>query len=64
MFDVKTMTQLKSFEADRPLNSAAISPIMNHVIIGGGQEAMNVTTTDARVGHFEVDFYHLVRRVL
>ena len=60
IFDAKTLTLLKTFTSDRPLNSAAISPLFNHVIVGGGQEAMNVTVTSAKVGHFEVDFYHTV----
>jgi len=28
--------------------------------MGGGQEAMNVTTTGARQGHFEVRFFHRI----
>jgi len=60
LWDTKTMTCLKTFQSDRPLNSAAISPSMKHVIMGGGQEAMNVTRTGHKSGHFEVDFYHLV----
>jgi translation initiation factor 3 subunit I len=58
--DVKTFEVMKSFVSDRPLNSAAISPLMNHVIMGGGQDAMNVTVTSSKVGHFEIDFHHLV----
>lgn len=60
LYDTKTLKLLKTFASDRPLNSASISPNMNHIILGGGQEAMNVTTTSAKVGHFEVDFHHLV----
>lgn len=60
VYDAQTLELLKTFTSDRPLNAAAISPIFNHVIVGGGQEAMNVTVTSAKVGHFEVDFYHLV----
>lgn len=60
LYDAKTLTLLKTYNSDRPLNSASISPLFNHVIIGGGQEAMNVTITSAKVGHFEVDFFHLV----
>jgi translation initiation factor 3 subunit I len=60
LWDTKTMTCLKTYQSDRPLNSAAISPTMKHVIMGGGQEAMNVTRTGHKSGHFEVDFYHLV----
>lgn len=60
IFDARTLEVVKTYQSDRPLNSAAISPLMNHVIVGGGQEAMNVTITSAKVGHFEVDFFHLV----
>ena len=30
------------------------------VLLGGGQDAMNVTTTGAREGHFEIRFWHRV----
>ncbi|CEQ42045.1 SPOSA6832_03822 [Sporobolomyces salmonicolor] len=30
------------------------------ILMGGGQEAMNVTTTGARHGHFEVRFFHRI----
>lgn len=35
------------------MNSACISPIKDHVILGGGQEAMDVTTTTTKAGKFE-----------
>lgn len=60
LFDTKTLECLKTFKSDRPLNGASISPVMNHVIVGGGQDAMNVTTTSNKVGHFQVDFFHTV----
>jgi len=60
LYDVKTLQLLKTYTSDRPLNSAAISPILNHVIVAGGQEAMNVTQSSMKVGHFETDFYHMV----
>jgi translation initiation factor 3 subunit I len=60
LWDTKTMECLKTFKSDRPLNSASISPLFNQVIVGGGQDAMNVTVTSSKVGHFEVDFYHMV----
>lgn len=60
LWDVKEMKVVREFPSDRPLNTAAISPIMNHLIIGGGQEAISVTTTAAAMGHFEVDFMHMV----
>lgn len=60
LFDARTLEHLKTYESDRPLNSASISPLMNQVICGGGQDAMNVTVTSSKVGHFEVDFFHIV----
>ena len=30
------------------------------VVLGGGQEAMDVTTTSARVGKFDARFFHLI----
>lgn len=60
LFDSETFEHLKTYQTDRPVNSAAISPIKDHVALGGGQEAMEVTTTSTRAGKFEARFYHLV----
>lgn len=60
IYDVRSLECLKTYRSDRPLNSASISPLMNHVIVGGGQDAMNVTNTSSKVGHFQVDFFHTV----
>ena len=53
LFDVDTLEVVKVFPTERPVNSAAISPIKDHVILGGGQEAMEVTTTTTKAGKFE-----------
>ncbi len=60
LFDVDTLDCLKTFKTERPVNSAAISPIYDHVVLGGGQEAMDVTTTSTRSGKFDSRFFHLV----
>jgi len=60
LFDAKTFQFLKSFKTDRPVNSAAISPIKHHVLLGGGQEAMEVTTSHTKSGKFEARFFHLI----
>jgi len=62
VWDVKTLKCLKTFRSDRPLNSASFSPRFNQIVLGGGQAAIDVTTTAAEAGHFESDFYHLVYR--
>ena len=60
LFDSETLDLLKVYKTDRPVNSAAISPIRPHIILGGGQEAMDVTTTSSKQGKFEVRFFHTV----
>ncbi|KAF2773800.1 WD40 repeat-like protein [Teratosphaeria nubilosa] len=60
LIDVRTMDVLKTYVADTPLNSAAICPTPEYVILGGGQAAMDVTTTSARQGKFEARFYHKI----
>ncbi|EIN12673.1 WD40 repeat-like protein [Punctularia strigosozonata HHB-11173 SS5] len=58
--ETKSLTVLKTYTTETPLNSASITPKKPYVILGGGQEAMNVTTTSARQGKFEARFWHKV----
>jgi len=51
---------MKTYITDTPLNSAAITPKKDFVILGGGQDAMGVTQTSARQGKFEARFYHKI----
>lgn len=60
LFDADDLILLKTYKTERPINSAAISPIFEHVVLGGGQEAMDVTTTSTRSGKFDSRFFHLV----
>ncbi|KFD50597.1 hypothetical protein M514_08546 [Trichuris suis] len=60
LFDARSLTVLKTYKAEKPVNSVAISPIRDHVVLGGGLEAMSVTTTDTRQGQFEAKFYHMI----
>jgi len=60
LFDPFSLEPLKLYKTDRPVNSAAICPTKDHVILGGGQEAQEVTTTAGKVGKFEAKFYHMV----
>jgi len=54
LYDTHSMEPIKKYQSDRPINSAAMSPLMDHVILGGGQDAAAVTTTAGRSGKFEV----------
>ena len=60
LYDVVDLKHLKTYQTDRPVNDAVISPTKEHILLGGGQEAMSVTTTAGKVGKFETRFFHLV----
>ncbi|KAL3677997.1 hypothetical protein R1sor_020953 [Riccia sorocarpa] len=60
LWDIRTLEVLKTYTTERPVNAAAISPILDHVVIGGGQEASQVTMTDRRIGKFEAKFFHKI----
>lgn len=60
LIDPLTFEVIKEYITDRPVNGAVISPTHPHVIMGGGQDAMNVTTTAGSQGKFESRFFHMV----
>ncbi|KMZ72360.1 putative Eukaryotic translation initiation factor 3 subunit [Zostera marina] len=60
LWDTRTLTLMKTYKVEAPVNACAISPLLDHVVIGGGQEAMSVTTTGHRAGKFEAKFYHKI----
>ena len=60
LYDLDTLEKLHEYKTERPVNSAAISPIYDHVVLGGGQEAMDVTMTSTKIGKFDARFFHLV----
>lgn len=60
LISARDLTLLKTYPSDTPLNTAAITPKKPFVILGGGQAAMDVTTTSSRQGKFEARFYHKV----
>merc|ERR1712060_314752 len=60
LFDTRNLKCLKTYEETRPINAATLSPLMEHVIIGGGQDAMSVTTTSSKAGKFEAVLYHKI----
>ncbi|BEI82743.1 hypothetical protein CcaverHIS002_0306110 [Cutaneotrichosporon cavernicola] len=58
IFDSDSLDEMKVYTTETPLNSACITPLRPYVILGGGQDAMNVTTTSSRAGKFESRFWH------
>ncbi|OIR59186.1 MAG: translation initiation factor eIF3 subunit 2 [Amphiamblys sp. WSBS2006] len=59
LFSSDTFQLWKRYNTDAPVNSAAVAPGRDEVILGGGQEAMEVTTTHTSHGNFNVQFYDL-----
>uniref|UniRef100_A0A915EJ21 Serine-threonine kinase receptor-associated protein n=1 Tax=Ditylenchus dipsaci TaxID=166011 RepID=A0A915EJ21_9BILA len=47
LHNARNLEQLKKYRSGRPVNSAAISPIRDHIVLGGGEEARSVTQTAA-----------------
>ena len=45
IYDMFTFEEIASFDTDRSLNSVALSPILDHVVVVGGVEARDVTTS-------------------
>ena len=60
LYDAVDMEHLKTYKTDRPVNAAVMHPTREHILLGGGQEAMSVTTTGSRSGKFETKFFHSV----
>ncbi|KAI3902441.1 hypothetical protein MKW92_016781 [Papaver armeniacum] len=60
LWDSRTLTILKTYVTRSPVNAVAMSPILEHVVIGGGQAAIDVTHTHHRAGNFEAKFFHKV----
>nr|KJB56102.1 hypothetical protein B456_009G106100 [Gossypium raimondii] len=60
LWDTRTLTLIKTYVTERPVNAVAMSPLLDHVVLGGGQDASAVTTTDHRAGKFEAKFFDKV----
>jgi translation initiation factor 3 subunit I len=60
LFDPVDLKHLKTYKTDRPVNDAVISETKDHILLGGGQDAMSVTTTSGKVGKFETRFFNMV----
>jgi len=60
LLDPTTLEVIKTYQTTAPVNGCAISPTHPHVLIGGGQDAMSVTTTSAGAGKFECRFFHMI----
>ncbi|KAK4537191.1 hypothetical protein CDCA_CDCA11G3216 [Cyanidium caldarium] len=59
LWDTHSMQTVRTFALDRPLNAVDLSPLLPHAVVGGGQEASEVTTTTGKAGKFSATLLHL-----
>jgi translation initiation factor 3 subunit I len=45
LWDTRSLTLLKTFDTGRSINCCSISPLVDHVLVAGGQEAVDVALT-------------------
>lgn len=64
LWDFETMEVKKIYKIERAVNAAAISPLKNHIMLGGGGEAVNVALTSGRLLKNEVNFFHMIHEEL
>jgi translation initiation factor 3 subunit I len=60
LIDPLNLEVVKTYQTNRPVNGAVISPTHPHILLGGGQDAQQVTTTAASQGKFETRFFHMI----
>ncbi|AOA61275.1 Translation initiation factor 3 subunit i [Komagataella phaffii CBS 7435] len=60
LVDVLEFKLLKQYQAKAPVNSAVITPVKDYIILGGGQDAKDVTTTKSADGKFESKIFHKI----
>lgn len=59
LWDIRSMKLVKTYKTENPVNAVTLSPLLDHVVLGGGPDASTVTN-DPRAGKFEAKFYHKV----
>ena len=63
LLDAKNLKVISTYEYESPVNDAPLSPHSDHVLVAGGVEAVDVTTT-AGDSKFAVRFYHSIHQTL
>jgi translation initiation factor 3 subunit I len=57
LLDSRSLKTICTYQTDTPVNDASVSPIFDHIVLGGGTEAQDVTTTGGG-SSFNAKFYH------
>ena len=59
LLDSRNLKTITTYTTDVPVNDASIAPRADHVLLGGGTEAQDVTTSGGG-SKFECKFYHKI----
>jgi translation initiation factor 3 subunit I len=59
LLDTRNLEMIQSYKTDEPINDAAISPIADHVLVGGGVDAQEAAKTGGK-GKFDLKIFHRV----
>ncbi|KAL0483925.1 translation initiation factor 3 subunit Eif3i [Acrasis kona] len=60
LYETKTLELLKTYKSNEPVNTAAISPYKNHIVLAGGIAAQDVTLSLGKSTYFNSKFFHKV----
>lgn len=60
LIDIESFKILKEYISESPINAALITPVKDFIILGGGQDARNVTTTAGGEGKFDAKIFHKI----
>ena len=63
LLDSRSLKTICTYQTDTPVNDISVSPIFDHIVLGGGTEAQDVTTTGGG-SSFNAKFYHKVHETL
>eukprot|EP01108_Squamamoeba_japonica_P005308 TRINITY_DN416_c0_g1_i1.p2 TRINITY_DN416_c0_g1~~TRINITY_DN416_c0_g1_i1.p2 ORF type:complete len:126 (+),score=56.49 TRINITY_DN416_c0_g1_i1:63-440(+) len=58
LWDTRTLAPLQTFDTGRSINCCSISSKSDHVILAGGQEAVDVALTRVDPAQFHVRIWH------
>eukprot|EP00210_Caulerpa_lentillifera_P008448 g8060.t1 len=60
LVDSRTLEVLKRYKFASPVNAGDMSPTHDYIVLGGGQEAVDVAVKGSQEGNFEARFFHKI----
>jgi len=60
LVDTRSLEVIKTYNMGRPVNSAAISPLKDHIVAGGGESSVGVALSRHDTSQFKSCFFHKI----